>query len=193
MLRHIGQKCRFCDPAVRNAVVELQAQQAAREGIPSGRPRYGSRKVFFEVSAGNYHWMEERDSLHANYHCLPLEGFALLFISLAFSFTSFPRFQRIWERLHGGGGVPGGKEGTTAKDVAKKADYDNHQDQVAAAVAEEAEKISAMDPSTVAATGSAIDDKRKANEISTNEDVGNKKQKTDEEAAAADAEKSVEV
>lgn len=154
MLKHIGQKCRFCDPAVRNAVVDLQAQQAAHEGIPSNRPRYGSRKVFFE---------------------------------------------RVWKRLHGGGGQEEEKEdeekGAELKDIAKKAEYHNLQEEVAAAVAAEAEKISSTDPSMVAATAAAIDDKRKAIEagVSANEDVRNKKQKTDEEAAVADAENSVEV
>lgn len=48
MLKHIAQKCRFCDPVVRSAVLQLQQIQAAREGLASGRPRYGSRKVFFQ-------------------------------------------------------------------------------------------------------------------------------------------------
>jgi hypothetical protein len=48
MLKHIAQKCRFCDPAVRSAVLQLQQIQAAQEGLASGRPRYGSRKIFFQ-------------------------------------------------------------------------------------------------------------------------------------------------
>ena len=48
ILKHIAQKCRFCDPAVRTAVQQLQQIQAAREGLASGRPRYGSRKIFFQ-------------------------------------------------------------------------------------------------------------------------------------------------
>ena len=44
----MGSKCRFCTPEVRNAILELQRQQAAREGLSSGRPRYGSRKIFFQ-------------------------------------------------------------------------------------------------------------------------------------------------
>lgn len=48
ILKHIGGKCRFCPPQVRQAVLELQRVQAAKEGMSSGRPRYGSRKIFFQ-------------------------------------------------------------------------------------------------------------------------------------------------
>lgn len=64
ILKHIGSKCRFCPPHVRNAVQDLMRQQAAREGSgntgrgsastegssspSSSRPRYGSRKIFFQ-------------------------------------------------------------------------------------------------------------------------------------------------
>jgi hypothetical protein len=48
ILKHIGSKCRFCPTEIRNAVLDLQRQQAAREGLASGRPRYGSRKIFFQ-------------------------------------------------------------------------------------------------------------------------------------------------
>ncbi|KAL3943163.1 MAG: hypothetical protein SGBAC_002765 [Bacillariaceae sp.] len=48
ILKHIGGKCRFCPPHVRQAVLELQRQQAVKEGMTSGRPRYGSRKIFFQ-------------------------------------------------------------------------------------------------------------------------------------------------
>lgn len=48
ILKHIGSKCRFCPPHVRQAVLELQRQQAAKEGLSSHRPRYGSRKIFFQ-------------------------------------------------------------------------------------------------------------------------------------------------
>mmetsp|Transcript_30619 Transcript_30619/g.73434 ORF Transcript_30619/g.73434 Transcript_30619/m.73434 type:complete len:357 (+) Transcript_30619:87-1157(+) len=48
ILKHIGGKCRFCPPQVRQAVLELQRHQAAKEGMTSGRPRYGSRKIFFQ-------------------------------------------------------------------------------------------------------------------------------------------------
>jgi hypothetical protein len=48
ILKHIGGKCRFCPPTVRKAVLELQRQQAHKEGLATGRPRYGSRKIFFQ-------------------------------------------------------------------------------------------------------------------------------------------------
>jgi len=48
ILKHIGSKCRFCPPQIRNALLELQRQQAHREGLATGRPRYGSRKIFFQ-------------------------------------------------------------------------------------------------------------------------------------------------
>lgn len=48
ILKHIGSKCRFCPADIREAVQELLRQQAAREGMASGRPRYGSRKIFFQ-------------------------------------------------------------------------------------------------------------------------------------------------
>jgi len=48
ILKHIGSKCRFCPPQIRQVVLEFQRQQAAKEGIAAGRPRYGSRKIFFQ-------------------------------------------------------------------------------------------------------------------------------------------------
>jgi hypothetical protein len=48
ILKHVGSKCRFCPAHIRDAVNELQRQQAVREGMSSGRPRYGSRKIFFQ-------------------------------------------------------------------------------------------------------------------------------------------------
>lgn len=60
ILKHVGSKCRFCPPHIRNAVQDLTQQQAAREGASGGasttsggsssssRPRYGSRKIFFQ-------------------------------------------------------------------------------------------------------------------------------------------------
>ena len=57
ILKHIASKCRFCPPNVREAVVELQRQQTLKEAATAagvaglstenGRPRYGSRKIFF--------------------------------------------------------------------------------------------------------------------------------------------------
>jgi len=112
MLKHIASKCRFCDPAVRNAVNELQRQQTLREGLASasGRPRYGSRKIFF---------------------------------------------QRIWARLHGGEEPTGTGEPPAMMTVAPKVDI-SLQEEVAAAVAAEAEKINAE---------VAAGDKRKAEEL----------------------------
>lgn len=48
ILKHIGGKCRFCPQNVRTAVLELQRQQAHKEHLSTGRPRYGSRKIFFQ-------------------------------------------------------------------------------------------------------------------------------------------------
>jgi len=48
ILKHIGSKCRQCPPDVRKAVEELQQQQVLKESQSTGRPRYGSRKVFFQ-------------------------------------------------------------------------------------------------------------------------------------------------
>ena len=62
MLKHIAQKCRFCDPAVRSAVLQLQQIQAAREGLASGRPRYGSRKIFFQRIWARLHGVGDHSS-----------------------------------------------------------------------------------------------------------------------------------
>lgn len=48
ILKHVGSKCRYCPPHIRAAVVELQRQQVAKEGTAAARPRYGSRKIFFQ-------------------------------------------------------------------------------------------------------------------------------------------------
>ena len=48
ILKHIGNKCRFCPPHIRSVVLQLQQQSNLCEGTSSGRPRYGSRKVFFQ-------------------------------------------------------------------------------------------------------------------------------------------------
>jgi hypothetical protein len=64
ILKHIGSKCRFCPPHIRQAVLELQRQQTAREGMASGRPRYGSRKIFFQRVWARLHgesYTEEND------------------------------------------------------------------------------------------------------------------------------------
>jgi hypothetical protein len=46
IVKHVISKCRFTPAKVRNAIIELQHQQIARE--TNGRPRYGSRKIFFQ-------------------------------------------------------------------------------------------------------------------------------------------------
>ena len=55
ILKHIGSKCRFCPPEVRQIVLDLQHQQAIKEAAIAGRPRYGSRKVFFQRIWGRLH------------------------------------------------------------------------------------------------------------------------------------------
>ena len=75
ILKHIANKCRFCPPNIRDVVVELIRQQTIKEAaaaavtthtihnvisgatsgavtsannqVAAGRPRYGSRKIFF--------------------------------------------------------------------------------------------------------------------------------------------------
>lgn len=48
ILKHIGGKCRYTPSHIRLAVLQLQQEQAIQEGMMNGRPRYGSRKVFFQ-------------------------------------------------------------------------------------------------------------------------------------------------
>jgi len=66
ILKHIGTKCRMCPEEVRNAVNAL-LHEAHKEGAvpptkpppcknsPEARPRYGSRKVFFQRVWGRLH------------------------------------------------------------------------------------------------------------------------------------------
>jgi hypothetical protein len=53
IVKHVISKCRFTPAKVRNAIIELQHQQMARE--TNGRPRYGSRKIFFQRIWGKLH------------------------------------------------------------------------------------------------------------------------------------------
>lgn len=64
--KHIGSKCRFAPPHIRKAVNDLQRQQAEREGMSTGRPRYGSRKIFFQRVWARLHGepLPEDDSEH---------------------------------------------------------------------------------------------------------------------------------
>lgn len=54
ILKHVGQKCRMCPPNIRNSILALQGQEDAEKSTyargpcDDGRPRYGSRKVFFQ-------------------------------------------------------------------------------------------------------------------------------------------------
>eukprot|EP00535_Pseudo-nitzschia_heimii_P012541 CAMPEP_0197198220 /NCGR_PEP_ID=MMETSP1423-20130617/33263_1 /TAXON_ID=476441 /ORGANISM="Pseudo-nitzschia heimii, Strain UNC1101" /LENGTH=576 /DNA_ID=CAMNT_0042652051 /DNA_START=205 /DNA_END=1936 /DNA_ORIENTATION=- len=48
ILKHVGGKCRYCPQNVRKALLELQRQQVHKEHLTTGRPRYGSRKIFFQ-------------------------------------------------------------------------------------------------------------------------------------------------
>lgn len=68
ILKHVGSKCRFAPPHIRNAVNELQRQQVAREGMSSGRPRYGSRKIFFQRVWARLHGgpLPEEDEVDAS-------------------------------------------------------------------------------------------------------------------------------
>jgi hypothetical protein len=43
IIKHIGGKCRFCPPEIRDWVAMTQHQHEGK-----GRPRYGSRKIFFQ-------------------------------------------------------------------------------------------------------------------------------------------------
>jgi len=61
ILKHIGGKCRFCPPNVRKAVLELQRQQAHKEHLSTGRPRYGSRKIFFQRMWSRLHGTSPED------------------------------------------------------------------------------------------------------------------------------------
>jgi hypothetical protein len=65
ILKHIGGKCRFCPPNIRKAVMDLQRLQAQKEGVASARPRYGSRKIFFQRMwarlHGTDHVVDEQD------------------------------------------------------------------------------------------------------------------------------------
>lgn len=71
ILKHIGSKCRYCPLPIRQAVLQLQqvqqqqeAGQTAAASTPSaanGRPRYGSRKVFFQRVWARLHQTAETD------------------------------------------------------------------------------------------------------------------------------------
>lgn len=58
ILKHIGSKCRHCPEELKRAVAELQRLQDQRE-VAAGRPRYGSRKVFFQRVWDRLHRLEQ--------------------------------------------------------------------------------------------------------------------------------------
>lgn len=82
IIKHVGVKCRLCPSEVRNAVLALQRNSHDKPGcnysrgpssVSDGRPKYGSRKVFFQRVWGRLHGeaiptipdFEAQASLHA--------------------------------------------------------------------------------------------------------------------------------
>jgi hypothetical protein len=47
ILKHVTSKCRFCPDHIRQAILDFH-HLSEMEDSPVGRPRYGSRKVFFQ-------------------------------------------------------------------------------------------------------------------------------------------------
>ena len=56
IVKHVAVKCRLCPPEIRLALVKLQSEQAEKDkavkeangSVFDSRPRYGSRKIFFQ-------------------------------------------------------------------------------------------------------------------------------------------------
>lgn len=48
IVKHISTKCHHVPSDIRKVVLDLQHYQITQEGVSSSRPRYGSRKIFFE-------------------------------------------------------------------------------------------------------------------------------------------------
>jgi hypothetical protein len=71
ILKHIGTKCRKTPPHVKQALAALQRHQAIREGFPTGRPRYGSRKIFFQRIWERLHGDAMRGALDAQEAAAP--------------------------------------------------------------------------------------------------------------------------
>jgi hypothetical protein len=59
ILKHIGSKCRHCPEELKRVVAQLLRLQEQREA-DSGRPRYGSRKVFFQRVWDRLHKLERQ-------------------------------------------------------------------------------------------------------------------------------------
>lgn len=62
ILKHIAGKCRFCPQSIRDAVIKLQQEPGPVENTSSGRPRYGSRKIFFQRVWSRLHEEAEHES-----------------------------------------------------------------------------------------------------------------------------------
>ena len=58
ILKHVTSKCRYCPDDIRRAVLDLQ-QMGSEENSPVGRPRYGSRKIFFQRIWQRLHQQED--------------------------------------------------------------------------------------------------------------------------------------
>lgn len=67
ILKHIGGKCRYAPSHIKAAVMQLQQEQAIQEGTVSGRPRYGSRKVFFQRVWSRLHGIDAPSTLDDDY------------------------------------------------------------------------------------------------------------------------------
>ena len=68
ILKHIGGKCHACPPSVRNAVLELQREQDIKDAASNGRPRYGSRKIFFQRMWERLHSTSYQDGSESELH-----------------------------------------------------------------------------------------------------------------------------
>jgi hypothetical protein len=58
ILKHVTTKCRFCPEEIRQAILDYQ-QLSDMDDSPVGRPRYGSRKVFFQRIWQRLHHRQE--------------------------------------------------------------------------------------------------------------------------------------
>lgn len=71
ILKHVSSKCQFSPPHIREAVQELQRLQSLKEAAASstgGRPRYGSRKVFFQRVWSRLHDVENGSAMKTPPH-----------------------------------------------------------------------------------------------------------------------------
>jgi hypothetical protein len=75
IVKHVGSKCENCPEEVRNAVLSLQktfneGEHVAKSGN-DGKPRYGSRKVFFQRVWNRLHISYTHESGEAPAHSTP--------------------------------------------------------------------------------------------------------------------------